>query len=119
MSGFVGGAALVWLALVPVPAHAEAYQLVDLGSLGGVKGSGAYALNRAGLVAGYSFVSGSTFVHAMLNDHGTIQDLGTLGGSQSLARAVNAQGWVVGWAYPPGVAWQRAFLWHDGVMTEL
>ena len=102
-----------------VPALAQTYQLTDLGSLGGVKGSGAYALNAAGLVAGYSFVSGSTFVHAMVNDHGAVSDLGTLGGTQSLARAVNGSGWVVGWAYPPGVSWLHAFLWRDSVMTDL
>ena len=111
--------ALVALVLAPAPGSGQTYQLTDLGSLGGVKGSGAYALNGTGLVAGYSFVAGSSFVHAMVNDRGAVQDLGTLGGTQSLARAVNASGWVVGWAYPPGVAWQRAFLWRDGVMVDL
>jgi probable HAF family extracellular repeat protein len=114
-------ASLAWAlaALMPAAAWGQSYQLTDLGSLGGVKGSGAYALNGTGLVAGYSFVAGSSFVHAMINDHGVVSDLGTLGGTQSLARAVNVSGWVVGWAYPPGVAWQRAFLWRDGVMVEL
>jgi probable HAF family extracellular repeat protein len=107
------------LALAPARASAQSYLLTDLGSLGGVKGSGAYAINGTGVVAGYSFVSGSTNVHAMLNDHGVVEDLGTLGGTQSLARAVNSTGWVVGWAYPPGVAWQRAFLWRNGAMTDL
>ncbi len=105
-------------ALAVVPARAEVYNLTDLGSLGGVRGSGAYAF-RSGIAAGYSFVQGSSFVHAMLNDHGTVVDLGTLGGTQSLARAVNASGVVVGWAYVPGLAWQRAFRWQNGVMTEL
>ena len=107
------------LALAPLVAVADVYNLTDLGSLGGVRGSGAYALNRTGIAVGYSFVQGSGFVHAMVNDHGTVLDLGTLGGTQSLARAVNASGSVVGWAYPPGLAWQRAFLWQGGVMTDL
>jgi probable HAF family extracellular repeat protein len=109
----------VLLALAPARASAQSYLLTDLGSLGGVKGSGAYALNGTGVVAGYSFISGSTNVHAMLNDHGVVEDLGTLGGTQSLARALNASGWVVGWAYPTGFDWQRAFLWRNGTMTEL
>jgi probable HAF family extracellular repeat protein len=113
------GAVSALLALCPALARAQTYQLVDLGSLGGDKGSGAYALNATGLVAGYSFVAGTTFVHAMTNNQGQVLDLGTLGGSQSLTRAVNGSGWVVGWAYPPGLAWQRAFVWRDGVMTEL
>lgn len=105
--------------LVAVPSRAQqSYQLTDLGSLGGVRGSGAYA-HRGGVSVGYSFVAGSSFVHAMLNDRGTVVDLGTLGGTQSLARAVNVHGQVVGWAYLPGLAWQRAFLWQDGVMTDL
>jgi probable HAF family extracellular repeat protein len=112
-------AAAVSLLLLANGARAALYTLTDLGSLGGAKGSGAYALNGSGVAAGYSFVQGSTFVHAMLNDHGSVLDLGTLGGTQSLARAVNTSGTVVGWAYPPGLAWQRAFLWQQGVMSAL
>src|SRR6185369_2241719 len=87
------------LALAPAPASAQSYLLTDLGSLGGVKGSGATALNTTAVVVGYSFVSGSTLIHAMINDRGVVSDLGTLGGTQSWARAVNGSGWVVGWAY--------------------
>ena len=112
-------AAAVTLVLLAGGARAELYNLTDLGSLGGVKGSGAYALNGSGIAAGYSFVQGSGFVHAMLNDHGSVLDLGTLGGTQSLARAVNSSGAVVGWAYAPGESLQRAFLWQHGVMTDL
>ena len=106
------------ISMFAAPCRAQLYNLTDLGSLGGTKGSGAYSFS-AGIAAGYSFVQGSTFVHAMLNDHGTIVDLGTLGGTQSLARAINSSGTVVGWAYPAGVAWQRAFIWQKGVMTDL
>ena len=112
-------AAATALALLPGLARAGTYNLTDLGSLGGTRGSGAYALSGSGIAAGYSFVQGSSFVHAMLNDHGSVLDLGTLGGTQSLARAVNALGTVVGWAYPPGLAVQHAFLWRNGVMTDL
>jgi len=112
------GATLALLAVV-VPARAELYNFTDLGSLGGVRGSGAYSISGTGVVAGYSFVSGSSFVHAMVNDHGQVADLGTLGGTQSLARAVNSSGIVVGWAYPPGLAWQRAFRWDGTNMVDL
>lgn len=119
LARFASFTAAAVLALLPGMARADVYNLTDLGSLGGARGSGAYALNGSGIAAGYSFVQGSAFVHAMLNDHGSVLDLGTLGGSQSLARAVNASGMVVGWAYPPGLALQRAFLWQQGAMTEL
>ena len=112
------GATLALLA-VTLPARAALYNVTDLGSLGGAKGSGAYASSGTGVVVGYSFVSGSGFVHAMVNDHGAVLDLGTLGGTQSLARAVNSHGIVVGWAYPPGLAWQRAFRWDGTAMIDL
>lgn len=119
-----GARTALWISVLAFPgapalAQTQLYNITDLGSLGGQRGSGAYALSNSGVVAGYSFVQGTNFVHAMLNDRGTVRDLGTLGGTQSLARAVNSSGSVVGWAYPPGLAWQRAFLWRDGLMSEL
>lgn len=118
MARTIVGAALA-LVVLSLPARAELYNITDLGSLGGVKGSGAYSISSTGVVAGYSFITGASFVHAMVNDHGEVLDLGTLGGTQSLARAVNASGIVVGWAYPPGVAWQRAFRWDGTSMVDL
>lgn len=100
-------------------ARAQVYSITDLGSLGGAKGSGALALNGFGTTAGYSFVQGTNFVHAMLNRHGIVEDLGTLGGTQSLARSINAAGDVVGWAYPTGVATQLAVLWRNGQIVPL
>ena len=51
---------------------------------------------------------------------GSIIDLGTLGGRYSEAKAVNASGDVVGSAGLPGpVDVRRAFLWRNGVMTNL
>lgn len=94
------------------------YEVADLGSLGGLPGAGAVALNGQGESVGYSFIPGG-FVHAMLNRKGTVIDLGTLGGTQSLARAVNRHGDVVGWAYRTGETSPRAFLWRGGAMTDL
>jgi probable HAF family extracellular repeat protein len=45
-------------------------------------------------------------------------DLGTLGGDPSYAMKINARGQVVGWSRTESGA-RRAFLWEDGVMTEL
>ena len=100
-------------------ARADSYTIADLGSLGGAQGSAAYALNGRGIAAGYSFIEGATLVHAMVSDRGTALDLGTLGGTQSLARSVNVAGDIVGWAYPAGQAIQHAFRWHAGTMTDL
>ncbi|MCB9914799.1 MAG: hypothetical protein H6828_06565 [Planctomycetes bacterium] len=52
-------------------------------------------------------------------------DLGTLGGANSAALGLNDRGQVVGWAEVPGcttgngLPCRRAFLWEDGVMTDL
>lgn len=48
-----------------------------------------------------------------------ITDLGTLGGTGSVARAINARGQVVGWASTTGDAAQHAFLYSGGVMQDL
>jgi probable HAF family extracellular repeat protein len=49
----------------------------------------------------------------------TVTDLGTLGGSTSSARAVNASGQVTGSADLPGDAVSHAFLWENGAMRDL
>jgi probable HAF family extracellular repeat protein len=49
----------------------------------------------------------------------TVTDLGTLGGMNSQATAINNRGQVVGYSTLAGEAITRAFLWEDGVMTDL
>lgn len=49
----------------------------------------------------------------------TVTDLGTLGGMNSQANAINNRGQVVGNSTLAGEAITRAFLWEDGVMTDL
>jgi len=99
-------------------ARASEFQVVDLGGLGGPLAAGAVALDGKGTSVGYSFVPGGV-VHAMLYRFGDVIDLGTLGGTQSLARAINRDGDVVGWAYRTGETVPRAFRWRAGVMTDL
>lgn len=98
---------------------ADLYSVTDLGGLGNPMGSGASARNGSGDAVGYAYVAGSSYVHAVLHHQGTVRDLGTLGGTQSLARAINAGGDIVGWAFPAGAATQRAVLWSGGVATDL
>ncbi|HEX2188645.1 MAG TPA: Ig-like domain-containing protein [Longimicrobiaceae bacterium] len=45
--------------------------------------------------------------------------LGTLGGADGAAHGINDAGHVVGWSTTVGSGEQRAFLWKDGVMTNL
>lgn len=48
----------------------------------------------------------------------TITDIGTLGGPESSAVAINDLGQVTGWSYT-GSGETHAFVWQDGVMTDL
>ena len=48
-----------------------------------------------------------------------VKDLGTLGGSEAVAEGISDRGWVVGSANLAGDQNGHAFLWRDGVMTDL
>jgi probable HAF family extracellular repeat protein len=87
-------------------------QLMDLGSLGG--GGYALGLNDVGQVVGFSATTTGNHVFLWDNTNG-MQDLGTLGSgdSETTAYAVNNFGQVV------GTSDYRAFLYSDGVMTDL
>jgi probable HAF family extracellular repeat protein len=117
--------------------------LVALGKKGNSNSSFAAAINNFGLVAGYS-EDGSTdsstgypVTHAVIWRNGKIKDLGTFGGTQSSAMALNDLGQVVGGAFNkiddplstgfalgfgvlwPGTTQIRAFVWQNGVMRDL
>lgn len=96
------------------------YVAVDLGTLGGTSldSSVAMDINNRGDIVGFSTINGQT--HAFLwTQSGGMQDLGTLGGAESRANAINDSGQVVGSAQnAAGV--QRAFLWTaSGGMVEI
>jgi probable HAF family extracellular repeat protein len=94
--------------------------LTDLGVL--ERGSGEYGVafdvNEAGQVVGGSDVAGGTAMHAFLWRRGVMTDLGTLGGSFSVATAINNRGQVVGYSANRSGAW-HGFLWERGTMTDL
>jgi probable HAF family extracellular repeat protein len=99
------------------------YDVIDLGGLGSKTNySEALAVNNSGLVVGDTIVDDSFRATAWINH--VPQDLGTLGGPMSQATAVNDSGQIVGFTsvlapnQPEG--WQvRAFIWQNGVMTDL
>jgi probable HAF family extracellular repeat protein len=102
--------------------HALLWQngnLTYLGNLGGTS-TGATDINNRGQVVGASDLPGDTTAHAFLWTKSTgMQDLGTLpGDSSSLARGINNKGQVVGQSCDAGGNC-RAFLWQNGVMTDL
>ena len=87
----------------------------------------ATGINDAGLVVGSADVSakpGTKPRHAVLWRKGIRQDLGTLGGTESRALAVNAPGQIVGvssitQAAADGNPLYHAFFWDTGRMTDL
>jgi probable HAF family extracellular repeat protein len=96
--------------------------LTNLGVLGTPVGiipwSGAYGINDAGQIVGYSMTSAGTS-HAFLWERGTMRDLGTLpGGSYSVAYAINARGQVVG-ECGTAQGQQHACLWDKGQLRDL
>lgn len=118
--------------------------LTDLGALTSTNSSYAYGINDAGVIDGLSETgaidpaTGYPEVHAVVWKKGTITDLGTFGGAQSEPGGMNNRGQVVGWAMnttpdPYSAAFEavgvnygwtgttqlRAFLWENGVKTDL
>ncbi|MDH2427065.1 hypothetical protein [Sphaerisporangium sp. TRM90804] len=113
------------------PAHAFVYRdgtVTDLGTGWGYgSGSAATDINNKGVVVGHRVKQQGAPHRAVLwNRNGKIRELGTLGGSTdrpfstaSLANAVNDRNQVVGTALPSTGEETHAFLWQNGVMTDL
>jgi probable HAF family extracellular repeat protein len=78
------------------------------------------AINGAGQVVGYYRANDApTHVHAFLWKDGTIEDLGTFGGSNSWANAINDSGRVVGSSQVYGDAVSHAFVFDGGGLVDL
>ena len=107
----------------PIYIHALLWQngsVTDLGNLGGVLNNLANAINDRGQVVGGSDLPGDTTGHAFLwTKHNGMQDLGTLPGDfSSFANGINNEGQVVGQSCDISGNC-RAFLWQNGVMTDI
>jgi probable HAF family extracellular repeat protein len=98
---------------------------IDIGDLGGVAWNTPMAMNRKGDIVGFanrSAADGGAFrPRAFLSTKpGRIVDLGALGDDPySQALGINEDRQVVGVSYSEGFATCRAFLWEQGVMTDL
>jgi probable HAF family extracellular repeat protein len=115
--------------LLASSSHAAEYKVTNLGVLGDpYPYSVGMAVNRNGLVVGYSYYAhsesnpGSPTITVQIHSHaflydGAIHDLGTLGGDSSFAYAVNDDGVVVGHSQTPASV-AHAFL-YDGMMHDL
>ena len=86
-------ATLISLSVLQSDRGAKAYDITDLGTLGGDFGV-AYAINARDQVIGESRTLSGVW-HAFLWEAGVMTDLGTLGGEHSFATDINARGQVV------------------------
>jgi probable HAF family extracellular repeat protein len=88
----------------------------------GVEGSNlAWDINDQGQIVGEVFSSDGSTVYAALwpNPH-EITNLGTLPGDfGSLASGINSRGQVVGSTWDSNFNWSHAFIYQNGVMTDL
>jgi probable HAF family extracellular repeat protein len=95
-------------------------KMLNLGTLGGSYGE-AWALNNRGQVVGYSDLEGDQTLHPFLwSKSEGMKDISTpaLGGVYGHADYINDEGDVVGFAVTADFQ-GRAFLWRQGVMTNL
>ena len=112
--------------------------LNDLGTLPGGPGSCGQWVNNSGVVVGASAngaidpLVGWPEINAVRWRNGSILNLGTLGGNESVAFAINNRGEIAGGAlntvpdsyqfgviFPYGATQVHAFLWRDGTMKDL
>lgn len=98
---------------------------IEIQNLGGIAWNTPMAINRRGHVVGFanrSAADGTAFrPRAFLSTKpGKIEDLGALGTDPfSQALGINDAGQIVGVSYSEGFATCRAFLYEDGIMTDL
>jgi probable HAF family extracellular repeat protein len=100
--------------------------MANLGELLGANNSTGYDINDAGQVTATSawYLGGSWSRGAIADLPGGMHDIGTLGGARCFPQAINELGHVTG-SSDTGVMNSateyrlRAFVWRDGVMTDL
>jgi probable HAF family extracellular repeat protein len=120
-SGEIVSGVIVGGVYVPAIFDSNTGKIRLIGSLGGVTNFGfngvATSINSAGHAVGYSYLDASNR-HAFLYKNGVLSDIGSFGG-YSGALAINDQDVIAGFASDQSNGTARAFVFSNGVMTEL
>jgi probable HAF family extracellular repeat protein len=99
--------------------YSDGQTMTDLTArLGGPDYSEAHGINAGGQIVGWRRATGADS-HAYVLTGSSAADLGTLGGANSGALAINDAGQVAGWSYVVGSTGTHPFLYSDGVMLDL
>lgn len=97
--------------------------VTNLGSLQPDLFSEAFAINEGGVAVGAAVngatPGGTSIRRAVMFDDGSVTDLGSLGRTFSEAKDINDDGLIVGFVTNISGSPQSAFVWDDGVMTDL
>ena len=103
------------VALLAVEVFADEYEIVRIGGLGGIGGTGkACDINAHGQVVGRATnANGDTRPFVWTVEHGIVELPLPLGATRGQAVAINDSGWIVGHIYGPLIPWQ-ATLWRPG-----
>lgn len=106
--------------------HAFIYSggvMTDLGTLPGGTNSYAKGINASDQVVGSSSTNGTSINHAFLATQSgggwDLTDLGTLGGGQSSAYAINDAGQVAGQGHVAGDTAAHAFRYSEGALEDI
>jgi len=105
--------------------HAVSWEngtVTELEDLGNGYGGIAYGNNNRGQIVGSVFVNPGGFPirYAALWQNGVLTNLKTVPGDlAAIATGINDQGQVVGSAWDSNFNWSHAFIYQDGVMTDL
>jgi probable HAF family extracellular repeat protein len=97
--------------------RAQNYNVIDLGVVSGDSKSTGAGLNDSGQAVGTS--SNPSAALATLFSNGKAINIGNLGGDVSLATAINSIGQVVGRSLTADLTVFHAFLYSNGVMTDI
>ena len=101
------------------PGHTLQFTVFDFSAVRGFKDVGISAINNKGQAVGRAIrMNGPTMFHAFLFSNGEGHDLGSLGGGESQATAINDAGEVAGEGGTPDGS-QHAFLWRHRRMKDI